>query len=66
MFSAVYMVCAVELGGCGFFVDSMPYKTLEECNSKAVEVMAANQERTAKGELFEHMATHQCISWEQA
>lgn len=65
MFSAIYMVCAMELGGCNFYVDQMPYQTLEECNKKAVEIMAANQERAAKGELFKHTVSHQCINWEQ-
>lgn len=66
MFSAVYMVCAVELGGCNFFVDQTPYATLEECNSKAVEVMLLNQERADRNELFKHTSYHQCISWDEA
>lgn len=65
MFSAVYLVCMLNQP-CVFYVDNMPYKTVEECEHTA-ELTIENQTlRSQRGEIPPFEAEYQCISWEKA
>lgn len=65
MFSAIYFVCMLNQP-CVFFVDSLPYKSVEEC-SHAAELTIENQTlRSQRGEIPPFEAEFQCISWGKA
>lgn len=65
MFSAVYLVCMLNQP-CRFFVDPMPYPTIEVCQKEAQAIIDGNQARVVTGEVSPHTAEYQCITWNKA
>jgi hypothetical protein len=62
MFSAVYLVCIVNMP-CMFFVDTKPYPTEEVCMSEAEANILRNATRP---DAAQFTAEYQCINWSKA
>ena len=62
MFSAVYLVCMAN-SPCMFFVDTIPYPTLEVCEQAAENNIVRN---SSNPEVPPFTAEYQCVVWDKA